>query len=655
VAVGVSAERRGLRPLLALVLLALGHDAFALATPVDFWREVAPILEDACLSCHGTDKVKAELRLDTRAAALAGGLSGPAVIPGHGGKSLLVQRLLGEGGEDRMPLERPALSPREIATIRRWIDEGASWPQGQGTWRVPSVSTTAAAGLRRLTTAEYERTVEDLLGVGDGIAGSFPADPFIGGFDNNAEGLVISTVHAERYREIAEKLAASALATAAGRNRVLGCEPTGQKRTACLRAFVERFARRAYRRKPTADETAPLLSLANRASRNRDAYAGPRLVVTAVLQSPNFLFRTERGEPEPHRPGWRRLRGPELASRLSYLLLGATPGDDLLAAADEGGLDSAEGLEDVARAMLRDRRARPALRAFYGQWFKLQELENIGPCETRATCQKNFNKYKVWHPSLRQTMREETERVVDDFIWTPRAHFLDVLTARHGYVDQRLAAVYRVAPPANDQPWRRVEFQDGDERGGLLTQASVLTITGRNPSAAAIARGKYVREVLLCQELPPPPPNVPTLPESKKGEPHRARLERHRTDPTCGGCHKLLDPLGFGLERYDDLGQLQTKDADKPLTGQGNLFGWSAPGFSGPFELARKLQESPLLERCVVRQSVRYALGRLETPEDAPMVDEVTKAFRRAGHSFLEMMVALVRSDGFRFTREGTP
>lgn len=501
--------------------------------------------------------------------------------------------------------------------------------------------------VRRLTNAEYDHAVRDLLGQTERVSADFPADPKVVGFDNNAQSLTISALHAERYRNAAERIAAAVIASPARRAAVVGCALTGDGRAQCLRDFIDAFGRRAFRRAVTPTEAAGLLEVASFAADDPNPDMAAALVIEAVLQSPSFLFRTEFGEADPAHPGLHRLRGADLAARLSFFLWGTTPDDALLARAQAGALDTADGLAAAARAMLADPRARDGLGGFYRQWLRLYTLDDV---------HRDPALYPAWNADLRASMEGETAHVVDDLIWRDGASFLDLFTARSTFVDARLASHYGVAAPAGDA-WGRVEMPEASGRAGLLTHASYLTLTAHTEGSTLIHRGKFVREVLLCETLPSPPANVPSIPEPVPGETDLERLERHRSDPACNNCHRRMDPIGMGMRRYDAVGALHLVDAQmRPIPQTGNLYGYTPADFDGPVALGQRLRAAPEVAQCVVRQVFRYAFGRPEVlgaSDDGPSIDRASERFRASGYSFRELLVAVVTSDAFRYGREG--
>jgi hypothetical protein len=492
---------------------------------------------------------------------------------------------------------------------------------------------------RRLTNAEYESSLQALTGGSSPLVAQLPADGYAGefAFNNHAAVLRVSTAHAEAYALIAEKVAADVMASAARREKVLGCSLS--KGSACLESFIKSFGRRAYRRPLTDEELASLRKLA---TAEQDPAVGAALALQAMLQSPHFLYRVELGAPSPERTGFNKLNGFELATRLSFLLLGQPPDDTLLDLAASGGLDTAEGVAQAARGLLAasPQQARESVRTFYSQWLSLQRLD---------TAQRTPERYPAWSPELRDAMREEVHRVFDHFIWEGEHDFLGVLTARHTYVNPVLARFYGLTP-SNPTGWGEVRLEEGGPRGGLLTLAGLLTVTADHEGVAPILRGKFVRMQLLCKPPPPVPDNVPTFPEAVPGESDRDRLARHRKDPSCSGCHNLMDPIGFGLEQYDAIGAFRTKDSQgHTLTAEGSVMGMEPADFRGPAELAQRLRASPDTSACVVKQVFRWASGRYEQKADACTLERLTASFRDSGHDLPALLVSLTSSDAFRY------
>lgn len=499
----------------------------------------------------------------------------------------------------------------------------------------------APAFMRRLAHGEYRNTVEDLLGAGlpDASAG-FPAEPVVLGYDNNREAISISDVLVERYRDAAEAYAAAVVEDPARRQAVVGCDAAED---GCLASFVRSFGRRAYRRPLADDEVAALVSLGQSAmAADPEPELGTRVVLEAMLQSPSFLYRVELGVPDPEDPAVRVLSGYEVATRLSYLVLASTPTDALLDAAEAGQLDDADGRQAALEALLDDPRAPARLARFYAQWLDLVEL----PALVRSS-----EDYPAWSDALRAAMEEEAHHLLQTHL-LGGGDLLDVLVDDRAWVDATLAGLYGVAAPG--EGFAEVELGAEHERVGLLTTAAILAVTGREGVTTPIRRGKFVREALLCHTMPPPPPDIPRVPAPAEGQSERERLEQHRQDPACGGCHDLLEPLGFGLARYDSIGALRTvDDAGQPISAEGSFDG-QEPDFDGAAELSTLLREDPDVSGCVVLQVHRYAYGRGERDADLCAIDELQAEFAASGRSFEALLAALVRSETFvQLSEEG--
>jgi hypothetical protein len=491
----------------------------------------------------------------------------------------------------------------------------------------------APVPLRRLTNEEYNNTVRDLLGDTTRPADSFPPDEVVGGFENNTISPVTPLI-VERYMGAAEALAAGAV----GRlDRLAPC-PAGEPHEACARAFLDGLGRLAFRRPLDEGERASLLAIyASKEKRSGHARA-TQLLLSVMLQSPAFLYRLE---PLDERgPRTRPLRGEEIATRLSYLIWASTPDAALLDEAAAGRLATPEQAGQAARRLLKDPRAVDGIRSFHRQWLDLRELD---------TESKDPVRYPSFTPELKRAMVEETLRFSARAVLEGGDVVTALLTSRKSFVNAPLAKLYGVpAPPGEgfalvDLPPR--------ERSGLLTQASVMTVLASAEETSPILRGKFVREKFLCQTIPPPPPNVDiTPPRFDPNVTKKERFARHRTDPSCAGCHQMMDPTGFGFEHYDALGAWRTVDGAFPVDALGSLSGTDdADGpFDGAIDLGARLAASQKVRRCVATQWFRAALGRGERDEDAGSLEAAYQAFSRAGFDVRELIVAITMSEAFR-------
>jgi hypothetical protein len=498
--------------------------------------------------------------------------------------------------------------------------------------------TTKAVGpspLRRLTHTEYDNAVHDLLGDTTKPGLAFAADTQVGLFDNTASAQTVPELLADQYLTAAVNLAQSI----GDINGFVGCDPAGSDGASCVSGFVARFGRRAYRRPLTQDEISGLVAIYDDTKAASDAPTGVRGVITALLASPNFLFRPEFGGGAATLPSATQAAPFELASRLASLLWASTPDDGLLDAAANGELATKQQVEDQARRMLMDQRARPALSAFYAQWLGLPLL---------ATATKDPAIYPEWSDDLRAAMAEETRRFVAHVLWDDDAKFSTLMTASYSFLNAPLAKLYGVTGPSSDNTFTQTML-DASQRAGVLTQASVMSAFASPSGSSPIKRGKLVRVRLLCQDLPDPPANVPPPDPPKEGVSTRERFAMHTNNAACRGCHDLIDGLGFGLEHYDGIGKFRTLDQGVAVDASGEVNHTTdidGPYSGGP-ELAGLLAMSEQARDCVPTQWLRYALARREAEDDTCSLVALRDAFAASDGDLRELMIALTQTDAF--------
>jgi hypothetical protein len=556
-------------------------------------------------------------------------------------------------------LRRAAWAPLLLIPITACLGEIGDGAGGNGSVG-PGASSSSSAGssvasscngalnpttgpIRRLTNREYASTLGALLGTTVDVS-MLPTSSAPNGYDTNDTSSP-SLQSVQGYFNIAKTAVTAVVASQAQRTALFGCEPSGATLDSCLTTFISKFGLLAYRRVMTSDEVTGLIALAHTAAET-DTYAGARMVMEAMLQSPNLLYRPEFGVADTVRPTLKRLTGFEIATRLSYLLWGVGPDAPLLTAAQAGKLDTADGVTSMVTTMLADARAHAGLQNFYSQWLRLYNSTIFIP---------QAGAYPAWTGTTASDMATETAKVVDDLAFRPGANFLDLLTANYSYVNPALATFYGVASPGGTD-FARVTFGANDHRGGLLTQGSFLAFTSHPDTESVTRRGHYVRDVLLCEPLPPPPPNVnTTLPVADAGVTLRDLVSEHETNPACSSCHSQMDPIGFGLLQYDTVGQFHAADS----TGQsfdvsGDIAGFADPNFTGPAELQQKLHDSPQVPHCITLQAFRFAMGRAEVADDACNITQVQSAFTSASNSLPALVSGFVQSDAFRYIPGGT-
>jgi len=426
------------------------------------------------------------------------------------------------------------------------------------------------------------------------------------------------------------------------RDRIVTCDPVALGEEECARQILGDFARRAWRRPIDGSELDGLVGLLAVAREEGDGFeVGIRLALQAVLLSPNFLFRVEI-DPDPTSDEKHALNDYELASRLSYFLWSSMPDEELFAAADAGLLQDPAELETQVRRMIADDKARALTQNFASQWLYTRNLAAVTP---------NTTLYPAWNDELRADFRAETEAFFQSLL-EDGTDMRDLLTADYSFLNERLAAFYGV-PGVTGPELRRVTLPDG-VRAGLLGQGSWLTVTSHPSRTSPVKRGKWVLANLLCQEPPPPPANVPALEEGANATGSvRQRMEQHRSDPACSGCHSAMDPIGFGLENFDPIGEWRTEDSGYPIDATGTLL--DGTSFDGPRELALALHDDPALPDCIASRLFVYALGRGEIDGDECDLEAIATDFANGGYRLDELLVLVATSDAFRMRRAERP
>jgi len=418
----------------------------------------------------------------------------------------------------------------------------------------------------------------------------------------------------------------------------VGCEPLAPG-DQCVQGFLEDFGRRAYRRPLTPDELLRWQQVTVQLAQP-DAWEGLRLAVAGMLQSPNFIYRVELGEPDPERPDRLRYTSHEMASRLSFLLWNTTPDDELLDAAAGDELLTEEGLRTHAERMLADPRANAAIQDFFAQYFDLGRLDGID---------RDTTTYPLFSPTLPASARTEVQLLVDDFVFRRDADIRGIFGTRNTFVNEELAMLYGVeAPGASPIAFVPVELPADGPRAGLLTLSAFLMMNAHETEPSPTRRGKYVRERVLCQTVMPPPDDVDTNIPEEAGEAQtlRERLEQHATNPACAGCHSFVDPPGFLFENFDSIGAYRTVDKDGyAIDATGDLDGTS---LANATELGPLLAADPRVGKCVVEQLFRHAQGRLESEAESDVLTDLGERFADDGYRFKHLLLTLVTHEGFR-------
>lgn len=496
-----------------------------------------------------------------------------------------------------------------------------------------------ASPIRRLTGWEYDNTIRELLGDDSrpSVTAGFPQEGG-SGFDNNADVSTVTWLMANKYMLASEDVSARAVTDLVG---LMGCDPAADE-SGCIDGWLEEFGRDAWRRPLTAEEAADMRALYDDARSLAEVPTAVETVLQAFLQSPNFIYRVEFGAGDQVSDEAVPLDDWEMATRLSYFLWGSMPDDALFAAAEAGELRTSAQVEEQARRMIEDPRARDVTKHFFEQFLGYEKLSVVD---------KDPELFPEWSVELSLRQKDETDAFVEHVVFDDDATLQTLLTADYTFVDADLASFYDIQTDEAGADLVQVTPQ-GREVAGILSQGGILSVYSKPNQTNPIARGIFVREHLLCQ-IPPPPPDdvdiVPPIPDPDATT--RELFDQHRANPACAGCHILFDPVGFGFENFDALGRWRDTENGFDVDASGELAATDVDGpFVGVAELGEALAGSELVADCVTRQWFRFAYGRLESEEnDACNVEYLNTQFAESGYDLKELMVTLTQSDAFMF------
>lgn len=496
------------------------------------------------------------------------------------------------------------------------------------------------AVVRRMTRLEYNNAVRDLLNDTTRPADAFPAEEVEYGFNNNAAALTVTELLAEQYMSAAEALAATAVQDLAG---LVGCDPLVSGELVCAQQFIKNFGRRAFRRPVAADEQARLEVVFDNGA--ADGFAsGIELTLQAILQSPHFLYRVERGEvDESLPPGLRRVTDLELAARLSFYLWKSVPDEPLLAAAEAGTLREPAVLRAQAERLLADPRGRAGMVDFFAQLLDIESLD--GAAKDPAT-------YPEFSDEIRGLMRQEAAQFIEYALFEDDGSLLTLLTAPYTFLNAALADYYML-PGSAGAEIIKVELPADHPRRGMLTLGGLLTTLGKFESTAPVQRGKFVRQQMMCTIILPPPDVEFMPPEIDPNATTREKYKEHSVNPACSGCHVYMDPIGFGFEHFDGAGRYRAVENGFPIDASGEVIqgdGALEGKFDGVADLAGKLAGSEIVRECLVRQQFRHTFGREPAPADWCTLDRLELTF--AAGSFPALMLAFIETDAFRLIAE---
>lgn len=598
-----------------------------------FERQIAPLLARHCLECHDAATREGGLDLSRKAKALAGGDQGTPLTSGKPEESLIWKLV----ESDRMPHERPPLSDAEKNLLKEWIVHGARWPlatidpvvylHGEQSEKV---------FVQRLTIPEYIATVHTVLGVDiekEAIE-QLPRDLRADGFSNTAYNLTVDLSHVEAYSQLAELIADRVDMRSLVQRYTKSRELTDENMTKILHPLGLLLFRG-----PLTDHEVQIFCGVSTtvAAAGGDINEATRYVLESMLQSPRFLYRIEsqRGD-----GSLRQVSQQELATRLSFIIWGTAPDENLLKLAEAGRLDR-HHVHEVTVRMLQDERAIKHSRQFVSEWLHLERLANLRP---------NPAQFPNWSPELAEDMRKETLAFWEDVVWKQQLPLTDLMTAPFTYVTPRLARHYRLStiPTGADDTLQRVATTRQPERGGLLTQGSLLTVGGDD--ASPVSRGLFVMHELLRGVVRDPPPCVDTTPvPTRPGLTQRDIAEARLANQACRGCHSRFEPLAFALERFDGLGSFhELNEHGNKLRQDGEVL---IPGREEPIryqttaEFLELLSSSDRVSETLTWKVSQFAVGRPLGQEDYATMTRIHEVSQQGGGTWNSLITAIVLSD----------
>ncbi len=501
----------------------------------------------------------------------------------------------------------------------------------------------AAPAFARLTDAQYTKVMGDLFGTAVQVP-ELEADtrPYLFSVIG-ASTTTVSEHGVDLYTQAAHTIANTAFADTTRRAALVPCPVAATLGAACLGSFISDFGLRAWRRPVDASEVARYQALGAMIGLG-DPWKALAYVTAAMLQSPHFLYRVELGEPDPDHAGWMRYTSYEMAARLSFLMRNSFPDKDLFAAAARGDLTTTAGILEQANRLLNDvAPTEQMIKRLYQEYLDLPLLADVV-----------FPKAMDPKGTMAASMESEVEDLVTRVGLREPADMRTLFTTRTTAVNADLAALYGL-PPAVGIALQPADLPTDGSRAGLLTTGALLTLNNRPNRTSPTIRGFFVRQRLLCGTVPPPPAGIPPISENDAGPPKtiREKLELHRTNATCNACHQLMDPIGLGMEDFDQFGQHRTTyDTGQVVDDGGDLDG--AP-FKGAKDLGALLAQDPRTTTCLVKQLFRYASSRRESDGEAIVLDGLTKSFAENGYLLKPLLLSLVTSDGFRTMKPEAP
>lgn len=489
-------------------------------------------------------------------------------------------------------------------------------------------------GLRRLTEAQYRNSISDIFGPEIRVAGRFepivrPAHELIA---SGAREAAISPSGLEQFDAIGRGVAAQVFGEA-HRRQFLACVPLDATRAddGCARTTLAPLGRLLFRRPLTSAEIDHYVTLARKGSGpSKSFHKGLELALAAMLVSPKFLYVIESAEPDPDHPGGLRLDNHSRASRMSFMLWNSTPNEALLRAAEQGRLTDPVMLSRTVDAMVLSPRFEQGVRAFFADMLLFEKFDELA---------KDPVIYPYFNRDVLQALPEQTLRTITGHLLDRSGSYQALFTTPDTVMTRALGAMYQV-PVRRSSGWEPYRFSPSDDRAGLLGQAGFLALYSHSGRSSPTLRGRAIREVLMCQPVPNPPGNVnftAVQDVTNKAMPTaRIRLGAHNMDPVCAGCHKITDPAGLALEKFDGIGAVRTLENGVQIDVRSVMDG---KAFSGGLGLGETLATSPDTTMCVASRALEYAAGR--PTEDEALLETVQQRFAGSGYTIRALFAAI--------------
>lgn len=495
-----------------------------------------------------------------------------------------------------------------------------------------SSHTMAASGagivsMRRLTEAQYRSTIADIFGPDVTVAGRVepivrPVHELIA---NGAADASISPAGLEQFDAIGRNVAAQVFGEQR-RGQFVSCIPKNPALAdpACAAQVLSPLGRYLFRRPLSRVEEAFYVKLASDgAGPTKSFYKGLELSLASMLVSPQFLYIIETAEPDPDKPGGLRLDNYSRATRLSFLLWNTTPNDRLLKAAQDGSLTAPAKLNEIADGMVKSPRFEQGVRAFFADMLLFEKFDGLS---------KDPLIYPYFNQDVAQALPEQMLRTITGHLLTRNGDYRQLFTTPHTYMTRSLGGLYQ-AQVKRVTGWEPYDFAPGDDRAGLLGQAGFLALYSHAGRSSPTLRGRAIRELLMCEPVPNPPGNVnftAVQDTTNKAKPTaRIRLMAHATDPSCSGCHKITDPIGLSLERFDGIGMFRKTENDALIDTAGMMDSATFMGASG---LGKTMAESPGTTQCVAMRAISYATGR-SGDDVSSLVEPLDQRFAATGYN----------------------